>query len=271
MILLNIHAIPRWFKSQPCDQAESCAFFQMVLDGKKPTSSHNQIDPHLPMLPLPKRKQIPFCSIGSTQQISPAAADAWATHQKFPSKSCSSSLQTSEIPVRKHPKSGDFGKTRRLNSAKLSSITIQEITQIARFLGWWLSIEGVVVPAKGEILNVLPSDSGICEVKCSPIQTPSVSVSSKPECLTKRCVLPRQQMTQSGTQAKLICEFKRTSLKPFSSRNGWDVNVSVPSGTVHLKVWRTCSENGDSASHYETQTTHFGYLIICLFITQNYS
>ena len=40
-------------------------------------------------------------------------------------------------------------------------------------------------------------------------------------------------------------------------------------GTVHPKVWRTFSQDGDSASYYETQTTYFGALIICLSITQN--
>ena len=89
-------------------------------------------------------------------------------------------------------------------------------------------------------------------------------------------VLPKQQKTQSGTQAKLICEFKRTSLKKPSVLKklpARDMQTFQYSGdlwgTVHLKVWRTFSQDGDSASHYETQTMHFGYLIICLSITQN--
>ena len=158
------------------------------------------------------------------KKISPKrSSDAWGPHhdQKISeSKSRTSSLK-------KHPKSGDlWARPVGPRQSWVSSITIQDVTETKSrrfFWGWWLSIEAVVVPAKGEILNCLPSDSGICEVKFSPIQTPSVSISSKPECLTKRCVLPKQQMTQSGTQAKLICEFKRTSLKPFSSRNCWDV------------------------------------------------
>ena len=137
------------------------------------------------------------------------------------------------------------------------------------FLGRWLP-RSFCCLCQGETLNFLPSD-WICEVKFAPIQTPSVSVSSfKPECLTKICVLPKQQKTQSGTQAKLICEFKRTSLKKPSvlKKLPAHVNVSVLWGTVHLKVWRTFSQDGDSASEYETKTMYFAYLIICLSISQ---
>ena len=86
------------------------------------------------------------------------------------------------------------------------------------FLGEWLCRSfWEIIPfgfPKGKIFWFFPSDydSGICQIEF-PSKPPSVSVSSKPECLTKLCVLPKQEKTQSGTQAKLICEFKRTSFK----------------------------------------------------------
>jgi len=51
-------------------------------------------------------------------------------------------------------------------------------------------------------------------------------------------VLPKEEKTHSGTQAKLICEFKRTSFKKPSvlKKLPAHVNVSVLSGTVHPKV-----------------------------------
>lgn len=224
----------------PVNKLIACALLNILSDGKTPplpTIKWGALHLFLYVTFAPKRK--PVCSFfaasvfSRTKKNSPkrsSEAKAWASHPKF--RNPSQGLH----PLKKHPKflSKSFRnlvtyELTRWNSAS-SWVECNHHPGSDRknrgsfFWGWWwLSIEAVVVPAKGEILNFLPSDSGICEVKCSPIQTPSVSVSSKPECLTKRCVLLKQQKTQSGTQAKLICEFKRTSLKPFSSRNCCDV------------------------------------------------
>ena len=96
-----------------------------------------------------------------------------------------------------------------------------------------------------------------------PSKPPSVSLSSKRECLTKicGCFRKKKKHNQGHRQAKLICELNRTSLKKPSvlKKLPAHVNVSILSGTVHLRLWRTFSQDGDSASHYETQTMYFGY------------
>ena len=72
-------------------------------------------------------------------------------------------------------------------------------TRIPRFSGRWLS-RSFCCPCHLEILNCLHSDSGICEVKFPPIQTPSVS--SKPESLTKiwGCLRSNKKHNQAHRQ-----------------------------------------------------------------------
>ena len=120
-------------------------------------------------------------------------------------------------------------------------------------LGRWLS--GTTVRMR---LQIQESVSRKISSHPNPLTN---SVSSKPEiCDEKLGALFKAHM------AKLICEFKRISLKKPSvlKKLPADGNGSVLSGTVHLNVWRTVSQDGD-----ETQTMYFGYLIICPSITQN--
>ena len=129
-------------------------------------------------------------------------------------------------------------------------------------------LEVFVVPARVRFWIVFTQIQESVKWNFPPSKPPSVSVSGK-----SLGVLPKEEKTQPGSKAKLICAFKRTSFKKPSvlKKLPAHVNVSVLWGTVHLKVWRAFSRDRDSASHFETKTMYFGYSIVCVSRTKNYS
>ena len=199
----------------------------------------------------------------SSRNIYICVVPSWHFH---PSQVHPSNQQTPKT-CQQTPKSGDQLSRARFHSAKLKNH--HPVTPSSRrpthglkktpkripflLLGRWLS--GTTVRMR---LQIQESVSRKISSHPNPLTN---SVSSKPEiCDEKLRALFKAHM------AKLICEFKRISLKKPSvlKKLPADGNGSVLSGTVHLNVWRTVSQDGD-----ETQTMYFGYLIICPSITQN--
>ena len=115
---------------------------------------------------------------------------AWCLHDTWISKSSSSLSKPSKNLSKNLSKSGEIvkpmGSHRKLGKFESPSSSPRpwlkkNTSGIPLFLGRWLP-RSFCCPCQGETLNFLQSDAGICEVKCPPIQTPSVSVSSfKPE------------------------------------------------------------------------------------------
>ena len=138
---------------------------------------------------------------------------AWCFHDIWISKSRSSLSNPSENLSKNLSKSDEIvksmGSHRKLDKFESSCSYPKLPTSDSTFLGS-VAVE-VFLTAKGKILIFFRQIQESVKYNFPPCKPPSVSVSSKPECLTKICVLPKEEKTQSGTQAKPICEFKRTS------------------------------------------------------------
>ena len=183
---IAIHAIPKWFNGRPYDQA---VLFWDVLDGKTTNLSETARPADLFLCYFASSKNLRICMVLS-----------WHLD-----------IQVKIIPFKPIRKQ-NLMKSRNLWGAKKTrqvwiTMHLPQVAHIGFHVFGVGGCRSFCWPQRERFWFSSVTFRNLWSIISLHANPPQ---SAKSECLMKICVLLKEEKTQSGTQAKLICEFKRT-------------------------------------------------------------